>query len=358
MTDKTNLIETLKTLQTQNNDKSITRDFFRKSTGILDSAWQKFFGSWLEFKTEAGLELSKTQRKLYSDISKHASVDNLKNKALEKNQWEEAFLKPSGNRFQTILSGSDIHGKLCDPFWRRLFIDTAKRVKPEKIILIGDVFDFPHFSKYTNDPRNYDVTGEISWCHKFFEDLREASPDSEITLLEGNHSARLVKYLMESSPSIIPILNEIHGMGVSELIGLDKFQINYIAKADLAVFTENEFKKEIAKNYYVAYDTVLFHHFPQCKNWGMNAQSGHHHNIKVDTYFTAPRGPVTWVQAGCGHVRNASYSMGEKWQNGFAMWHVDTEKKLAQPEIIDCTGSACVIGGRWYFREQHETLII
>jgi hypothetical protein len=90
----------------------------------------------------------------------------------------------------------------------------------------------------------------------------------------------------------------------------------------------------------------------------MNAQSGHHHHIQVNSYFSATRGPYNWVQAGCGHIRNASYSMGEKWQNGFALWHVDTTKKLAQPEIIDCTGSACVIGGQWYQRTAEETLII
>jgi hypothetical protein len=358
MTDKNNLLETLKNLQIENQDKAITRDFFRKSTELFDSTWQKYWGSWLEFKAAAGLEQTKTQRTLYSAVSKHASTDSVKNAVEIKNKWEGAFLKPSGERFQTILCGSDIHGHLCDPFFRRLFIDTARRVKPQKIVLNGDQFDFPNFSKYTNDPRTYNPMEEIRWNHKFFEDLREASPDSEIILLEGNHSARLVKYLMESSPSIIPILNELHGMGVSELIGLDKYQINYVAKANLSAFTENEFKKEIAKNYYIAYDTVLFHHFPQCKTWGMNAQSGHHHHIQVNSYFSATRGPYNWVQAGCGHIRNASYSMGEKWQNGFALWHVDTTKKLAQPEIIDCTGSACVIGGQWYQRTAEETLII
>jgi hypothetical protein len=356
--NKNQLIEVLKNLQKDNEDKPITRDFFRKSTELFDSTWQKHWGNWLEFKAAAGLEQTKVQRVFNANIAKHSGIDNLKDSVQIKNKWEGSFLKPSGERFQTILSGSDVHGSLCDPFWRRLFVDTAQRVQPQKIILVGDVFDLPNFSKYTNDPRKYNITEEFRWNDKFFADLRSAAPDAEIILLEGNHSARLVRYLMESAPSIIPILNEIHGMGVSELLGLDKHQINYIAKADLAVFNENEFKKEIAKNYYIAYDTVLFHHFPQCKTWGMNAQSGHHHHIQVNSYFNVQKGPVNWVQAGCGHVRNASYGMGEKWENGFALWHVDTEKKVAQPEIINCTHSMAVIGGKWYTRTEEETLKI
>lgn len=353
---KDSLLESLKTLQQNNPEKNITRDFFRTTTQLFDSSWQGFWGSWLEFKSAAGLEQSKIQRQLYSAVTKHASVDKVKEFTVQKNQWDGKFLKPNGDRFQTILAGSDVHGHLCDPFWRRLFIDTAKRSQPSKILLVGDVFDFPNFSKYTNDPRLYDVMGEIRWVHQFLQDLREACPDAEIILLEGNHSARLVKYLSESAPSILPILNELHGMGVSELIGLDKFEVNYIAKANLGAFTENEFKKEIAKNYYIAYDTVVFHHFPQVKSWGMHSQSGHHHFAKVDTSFTVKNGPVHWVQAGCGHVRNASYGMGEKWTNGFALWHVDTQKKQAQFELINCSYSACVIGGQWYERTEEETL--
>lgn len=356
MTDKTQLLQRLRQLQQDNPERSITRDFFRKTTEILDSAWAKYYGSWIEFKVAAGLEQNKTIRKFYADISKHAAFDSLREVNETKQSWGSKYEKPDDERFQTILAGSDVHGRLCDPFWRRLFIDTALRSHPSKIILVGDVFDFPHFSKYTNDPRKYDVVGEVYWVQEFLRELREAAPNAEIILLEGNHSARLVKYLQEQAPNVIPLLEQFHGMDVNQLIGLDKFEVNYIAKANLAVFNENEFKNEISKNYYVAYDTIVFHHYPQCKTWGLNAQSGHHHTIESKSFFTVDRGPIQWVQAGCGHIRNASYTLGERWQNGFALWHVDTHKKLAQPEIINCSGSAAVIGGKWYVREETETL--
>jgi hypothetical protein len=335
-------------------EKNITRAFYRKETANPDSVWELHWGNWTNFMVAAGQARTKTQKQLYSQVAAHVSTDHLESITLEKLSYSGKYEKPSGKRFITVLAGSDIHGHLCDPFWRRIFIDTAARLKPDHIALVGDVLDLPNFSKYNQDPRTYDVLGEIKWTHQFLADLREAAGDVQLDLLEGNHSARLVKYLAESAPHLMPLLSDLHGMGVSELLGLDKYQVNYIAKANLAVFKETDLKKEIAKNYTVVADTVLFHHFPQAKNWGLDCQTGHHHTLKVDTFWNVTTGPTTWVQAGCGHVRNASYSMGEKWSNGFCIWHIDTLKKLATPEIIDVTNDLAVVGGKYYFRTEDE----
>lgn len=337
-------------------EKTITRTLYRNYTGNGDSVWERHFGNWTNFMSSAGLTKTKGQKQLYAQAAAHASVDHLDKITAEKRSYDGKYEKPTGKRFITVLAGSDLHGESCDPFWRRVFVDTAKRLQPDRIALVGDVLDLPNFSRYTNDPRNYNPLGEIRWVHKFFQDLRDVAGDFQLDMLEGNHSARLVKYLAESAPHLLPILSELHGMGVSELLGLDKYQVNYIAKANLAVFKETDIKKEIAKNYSIVEGTVLFHHFPQAKHWGLDCQTGHHHTLKVDTFWNARTGPTTWVQAGAGHLRNASYSMGEKWSNGFCIWHIDTEKKLATPEIVDVTNDLAVVGGKFYYRTEDEII--
>ena len=337
-------------------DKSITRAFYRKETANPDSVWQDHFGNWTSFMVAAGLDKTKTQKQLYSQVASHASVDHLHAITAEKMSYAGKYEKPTGKRFYTVLAGSDLHGSHCDPFWRRVFIDTAQRLQPDRIVLVGDALDLPDFSKYQNDPRTYNPLEEIYWLHDFSRDLRAVAGDFQYDLLEGNHSARLVKYLAESAPHMLPILSELHGMGVAELLGLDRYHINYIAKANLSAFKVTDFKKEIAKNYSIVEGTVLFHHFPQAKSWGLDCQTGHHHTLKVDTFWNVKTGPTTWVQAGCGHVRNASYSMGEKWSNGFCIWHIDTEKKLATPEIIDVTNDVAVVGGKYYMRTEDEII--
>src|SRR6476620_11198433 len=180
---KQELIKKLQEVSQNNPEKEVTRKSFRKETDIKDSVWEKQFGSFIEFKAAAGLQGSKIKRKLQSAITRHASVDNLREFNSQKTGFEDKFLKPNTERFQTILTGSDIHDKLCDPFYRRLFIQTAYRVKPQKIVLAGDVFDLYEFSKYSKDLRKVNILSAIEWVHEFLKDLRNASPDSELIMI-------------------------------------------------------------------------------------------------------------------------------------------------------------------------------
>jgi hypothetical protein len=354
--NKTTIVEVLKELQQSNPDKPITRDFFRKSTELFDSAWQNHFGSWIEFKSAAGLNQTKIQRQVYSAVSKHASVDKLKEFNTEKAGFEGKFLKPSGDRIQTIISGSDFHDILCDPFHLDIFIDTIARVKPNKVVLNGDVLDMYEFSRYTKDPRKIDMMAAINWAHKMLERIREASPDSEIIWVEGNHENRLIKLLAEATPNLLPILSDIHGFTVGSLLGLDKYEVNYVSKSDLATFNISDTKKEIAKNYYIAHETVLFHHFPFAKHWGLAGTNGHHHTHKSEVFFDALKGPYEWHQTGAGHIRNADYCNGERWTNGFLICHVDTQKKLTQFEYIDTTPEFVCVGGKYYQRTENQII--
>ena len=237
-----------------------------------------------------------------------------------------------------------------------MFIETAKRLLPDKIVLAGDIFDLYEFSRYNKDPRKLNIVGAIKWVNLFLRDLREASPNSEITLISGNHENRLFRFLADNSPIMIDLLGEYHGFTIPKLLGLDDNQINYISKDTLAVFNETNLKNEIAKNYYIAYDTVLFHHFPYAKNWGYAGINGHHHKHLVSHHMNAMRGPYEWHQLGSGHVRQAEYCEGEVWQNGFCVIHVDTHKNQCQFEYVDCTYDMCVVGGTIYTRTEDEVI--
>jgi predicted phosphodiesterase len=316
---------------------------------------EKHFGSWKEVVRSAGLEDNFYTQRIKTAISKFAQPsERLLKLDQEKASWEGTYTKPKTDRFQTILCGADIHDQLCDPFYRRLFVDTAKRVQPTKIVLNGDTFEMFEFSRYTKDPRKLDIVGSIKWVQEFLKDLRESCQEAEIVMVEGNHDLRVIKFLTETNPNLMPILADIHGMEFPQLVGIDKYEVNYIGKASLAVHKESDLKKEIAKNYYLAYDSILFHHFPYAKNWGYAGVNGHHHKHLVSHHYNALKGPYEWHQLGAGHVRQAEYCEGEVWQNGFILCHVDTHKKYNQFEYIDCTGEHCVIGGKWYSREPHE----
>lgn len=353
---KEDCVAELRRIAEANPDKVISRNFFRVHAQCSESTWNQFFGTFHEYKRQANIILSRHAHKLEKDIAKHASKDKMREMMGQKTGWEGAYLRPSTKQFQTVLAGSDMHDKLCDPFYRRLFVETARRVQPEKIVLDGDIFDLTEFGKYANDPREYDPVGSMLWVHRLLEDLREVCPDTEIVFVEGNHEFRLLRHLTEATPAMVTVLSDLHGMTVPDLLGLSKYEVNYVARMDLAAFNEADIKKQLRKNYAIFYDCLLFHHFPEGFDMGLPGANGHHHKHLVRIGFSPTFGPYEWHQMGCGHRREATYCAGEKWSNGFLLAHVDTWNKKVQMEYVDCSHDHCFIGGLFYARTEDEKI--
>lgn len=329
---------------------AISRKLYRAYSLYSEPAWERHFGTFEEFKRQAGLSITRHTRKTDLNIARHASVDAVRDFNEQKKQWGDKYLKPKGSRYQTALICSDVHDIECDPFWRFLFIETVGRVKPEVIIINGDLFDLPEFGSYTIDPREWDVIGRIKWAHQFLGDIREKAPDAEILLVEGNHELRLLRHLSEATPSMKVVLSDLHGFTIPKLLGLDKFEVNYIAPADLATFTVRDMKAELRRNWVIIRDCFIAHHFPEGRNLGMPGVNGHHHKHIVWPMYSAKIGQYEWHQMGSGHKREASYCNGELWSTGFMLAHMDTVEKRVQFEYIDTTSNHCVIGGKWYAR--------
>lgn len=335
-------------------DKVVTRNYFRTHSQISESTWNRYFGTFEEFKRQANITLSRQQHQHERYIAKHASVDHYRRLNIDRQDWDSKYVRENSKRFKTILVASDLHDIEIDPFYLRVLIDTARRVQPDVISLVGDIFDLPEFGKYGVDPREWDVVGRIRFAHDhILGPLREACPDVQIDFIEGNHEARLLRQLADATPALRAVLSDLHGFTVSRLFGLDQFEINYIAKADLASFTKRDFNKELATNYKIYWDTVLCHHFPHAKNMGLPGVNGHHHKHIVWAEFNPIYGPYEWHQLGSGHKRSASYCEGERWHNGFALINVDTQTRSTAFDYISVTDFA-VSGGKFYYRNEDE----
>lgn len=338
-------------------DRVVSRNYFRVHSQISESTWNRFFGTFEEFKRQSGVKLTRHQHALERNIAKHSSVDHYRNIGRERMNWGERYIRENNKRFKTVLVCSDLHDVEIDLFYLRVLIDTAKRVQPDVIVLNGDIFDLPEFGKYGVDPREWDVVGRIKFAHeKIFAPLREVCPDVQIDFIEGNHEARLLRMVADATPALRAVLSDLHGFTVSKLLGLDEFEINYIAKSDLGTFTKGEHNKQLANNYKIYWDSLLFHHFPHARNMGLPGANGHHHKHQVWPMFSPVFGAYEWHQLGCGHKRNASYCEGEKWHNGFAIANVDIETKATSWDYITVTDFS-VSGGKWYYREKNEDIL-
>lgn len=335
-------------------EKIVTRNYFRNHSSISESTWNRYFGTFEEFKRQAGIKLSRQQHAHERAIAKHASVDHYRRINIERQDWAEKYVRENANRFKSMLVCSDLHDVEIDLFYLRVLIDTAKRNQPDVIVLAGDIFDLPEFGKYSVDPREWNVVGRIKFAHEqILQPLREACPNAQIDFIEGNHEARLLRQLADATPALRAVLSDLHGFTISKLLGLDRYEINYIAKADLAAFTKRDFERELASNYKIYFDTVLIHHFPHARSMGLPGVNGHHHRHQVWSEFNPIYGPYEWHQLGAGHKRSASYCEGERWHNGFVMVNVDTETKATNFDYVSVTDFA-VSGGKFYYRNPSE----
>jgi len=152
------------------------------------------------------------------------------------------------------------------------------------------------------------------------------------------------------------LLSDLHGRTVPRLLGLDEYEVNYVARMDLAAWSERDIKDELRQNYKVYFDCLLAHHFPEGRNMGLSGWCGHHHNHKVWNGYSPILGNIEFHQLGCGHVRDATFCQADKWSNGFLITHVDTHKKRSVLDYITISDFA-VIGGKRYWREEGEIVI-
>lgn len=345
-------VDNLRALAMANPEMVISRNWYRVHGIYAESVWNSHFGTFEEFKRQAGLKLTRQQHALERAIAKHASVDHYRVMNLDRADFSENYLRPKDGRFKTRIFCSDLHDEEMDPFYRRVLVDTIKRVQPDSFTIVGDGLDLPEFGKYGVDPRDWGPVRRIKFFHGFLGEVREVY-EGQIDHIEGNHEFRLLRHLADQTPALKTVLADLHGMSIRSLLGLDKFEVNYIAKADLGAWTERDIKKEVGKNYKVYDDAFLAHHFPEGRAMSMPGVNGHNHKHIVWPEYNPMFGAYEWHQMGCGHVRDASYCAGEKWHMGFLIAHIDTQTKQVISDYVQIADFACA-GGKFYHRSELE----
>lgn len=346
------LIEIVRQMKLADPERHITRAHFRQVTQIPDSSWNHIFGTFEEFVRQARFSLNRGQHRLEKHIAKHKSSDHYA-EGNERQEWAGEYLKPRNSRITTNIVFSDTHDIMIDPFYRRVLVDTVRRIQPDRVIANGDIFDLAEFGKYTVDPRNWNVTERMRHAHGLFDDLREAAPNAEFWFLEGNHEFRLIRHLQDQSPALRAVLSDLHNMGTRELLGLDKYEINYVSKADLRADTKGAIREEVKKNYKLFDDCYLVGHYKML-GMGYEGTSGHEHKYQAWPVRRVQGGAVTWIQTGAGHLIDAEYCNAENiWNLGFLVTHIDTMQLSVCQNYVPITTIA-EVGGVIYTREPHE----
>jgi len=354
---KESCIADLRRVQDLNPFKVISRNFYRHHGKYSDSTWNQWAGTFHEFKRQAKLELTRDQHAFERKIAKHASLDHYRNFYKEEIlPWHGKYTQTRSEkgRFRQIAVISDLHDEELDQFVFGAFLDVCKNRQPNLIVLNGDLFDNPEFSKYQIDPRTFDIKKRFNFVHdKILAPLRLACPNAQIDFIIGNHDWRIIKVLADKTPHIRTLLSDVMGLSLADVFGLKQFEINLIAKVDLSAFRNTDIKEELNENFQIYYDRFACSHFKNLK-LGVSGTSGHTHHPHQNTFASLPMGKMTWTTTGCAAQTRMEYTDGmDDAVNSFLFVTIDTDKiqDSVSPEHHIITGDHVMIDGKIYTRK-------
>jgi predicted phosphodiesterase len=351
-TSAEDMIQDLRRVQALDPARHITRNYYREHGKYSDQTWSTRFGTFQEFRRESGLELHRGGQRIEKATAIQASRDRYRG-------FFEVEIMPYVGKYdrqhkpgmKTVLVASDFHDKEVDRFALAVFLDTARRVQPDVIVLAGDVFDMYEFSRFDKDPRLTNLRERFDFVREeIFRPLREAAPKAQIDFIIGNHDVRILRHMADRSPYLAPLL-DLMGVSLAQVFGLDKFQINLVAKGDFSAYQPREHREEISKNYKKYWNTLVVGHEPA--DYGMCSIAGHTHKPKFENKVNELVGGYFNLTLGCMARVDVDYIHGlNNYQNGFALIHIDPDRCEAVPEMVIFTDHYAMVGGMLYSRSK------
>jgi predicted phosphodiesterase len=215
---------------------------------------------------------------------------------------------------KTIVLG-DVHGEYVD----RITWDIAKQivrdVKPERIILNGDFIDFYGVSRFDKDPnRALSLQDEIDYGNQLLSELRSVAKKAQIIWVEGNHEARLQKYLWSKAAE----LSSLRSLTIEELFRLEERGIEYVRSKGRSAYTT------VGKIMIGHFDVALANSCASEKKlvlkYAETVIQGHTHKLgKFYKTFGDEEKTVVGVGSGCLCGLDPEYCSDPDWQQGLVL---------------------------------------
>lgn len=117
----------------------------------------------------------------------------------------------------------DVHRPYHDQRAWDLMIKVAKKIRPRRIVVLGDFGDFYCTSRHPKNPnRQRDLEYEVASSNEGLDELDEIPDVEEKIFVAGNHEDNLSRYLAEHAPQLFNLVK------VEKLFGLKERGWKYI----------------------------------------------------------------------------------------------------------------------------------
>lgn len=135
----------------------------------------------------------------------------------------------TGGARKVVVIG-DVHIPFHDEIALRLALRVIKLVKPDYVVLNGDIVDFFGISRFTKNPaRALEFHNEISIARDVIHRIRDAAQGATWIYIEGNHEARMKDYIYRRAPEL-SLLGEV---GVQNLLKLNDLGIIWLEHSEI-----------------------------------------------------------------------------------------------------------------------------
>jgi predicted phosphodiesterase len=307
------------------------------------------FGTHAEFQRAAGLREKRGTAKMKLAAARLHTEGEIRAYAEEyvlrsAGRWQRRYRSVNG--IKHVLVGSDFHGQFVDPLALRVFLDVAKDVQPDTIVLNGDVLDFPQVSRFTHMPGagSLSLQDELDWVRdNIVRRVREAAPKAAIIWTIGNHEHRLVRHLANSDPAIA----SLRSMSWTELLDIDEYEVEMCFGGNFMAPTQRQRRDNYQRRTHaVLHDCFVVTHgqsiaqnapMVEARRWGMSGTSGHTHRPQVHWLPSAACPSLNWTSTPmmAGFAVGKDYVDGPSaWTMGFGLFTVDASAGVVTPQLI------------------------
>lgn len=235
-----------------------------------------------------------------------------------------------------VLVLSDLHVPFHDADLLTAIMKYCRDLKPDEVILNGDLVDFYSVSRFDKSPhRAEDLQYELDCVAEVLEKIRKANPKAIIRYIMGNHEERLKRFLGSRAKA----LYNLNCLKFHRLIRADEFNIKlvdycYYPSPKFVITHGNRYGEHPAKN-------LLMKDFI-----GFSGLSGHAHRRDFSVR-TSPNKMFFWNVS--GHLADQSaleYAKHHRWVQGFAVLkfssgHIDIN-------MVDCDKRGFIVDGKVY----------
>jgi hypothetical protein len=256
---------------------------------------------------------------------------------------------------QSVVICGDHHCPHQDETLHRLFCSFLADEKPDLLVLLGDIADYSTVSRHRETEG---FRQSVVECNRavfdVLRDYREASPDTRVVMLPGNHDARVEYYILDKAPGLREIgpafEEQVSAYSLRRLWRLDELGVDLVSDHDSdwerAKFPITE--ALTARHGYMtsknAGETMLVKH-------SRSQIQGHSHRMQftyktkhdpIDVRLAVQAGTMAKIEDGLG------YSSEPDWQQGFVYGHTWGTKDFALAPAIYVKGRLLLPDGRRY----------